>query len=64
MMGPSRRLLADGAALAALLRKGQRLLIGAVGDADALHEPDTEPGAWSIIREHTEHAAVFTRPIR
>src|SRR6266849_10219438 len=45
------------AALAALLRKRQRLLIGAVGDPDAL-EPDTEPGLVHH-REHALHAAVF-----
>ena len=53
---PSPR-LADGAALAALLREGQRLLIGAVGDADAL-EADAEPGLVHH-REHAAHAAVF-----
>ena len=50
-------LLADGAALAALLRERQRLLVGAVGDADAL-EADAEPGLVHH-REHAEHAAVF-----
>ena len=49
--------LADGAALAAFLREGQRLLIGAVGDADAL-EADAEPGLIHH-REHAEHAAIF-----
>ncbi len=49
--------LADGAALAALLRVGQRLLIGAIGDPDAF-EADAEPGLVHH-REHAEHAAVF-----
>ena len=50
-------LVADGAALAALLRERQRLLIGAVGDADAL-EADAEPGLVHH-REHAVHALVF-----
>ena len=50
-------LLADGAALLAFLRKGQRLLIGAVGNADAF-EADAEAGLVHH-REHAEHAAVF-----
>jgi hypothetical protein len=49
--------LADRAALAALLRKGQRLLVGAVGDPDAF-EADAEAGLVHH-REHAEHAAVF-----
>ncbi len=49
--------LAGGAALAAFLRVGQRLLIGAVGDADAF-EADAEPGLVHH-REHAAHAAVF-----
>ena len=59
MMGsePFAACLADGAALAAFLRERQRLLIGAVGDADAL-EADAEPGLVHH-REHAEHAAVF-----
>ena len=48
-------LLADGAALLAFLRKGQRLLIGAVGNADAF-EADAEAGLVHH-REHAEHAA-------
>ena len=50
-------LFADGAALAALLRECQRLLIGAIGDADAF-KPDAEPG---LVHhgEHAEHAAIF-----
>jgi hypothetical protein len=49
--------LADGAALSALLRECQRLLIGAVRDADAF-KPDAEP---RLVHhgEHAEHAAVF-----
>ena len=49
--------LADGAALLALLRVGQRLLIGAVGDADAF-EADAEPRLVHH-REHAVHAAIF-----
>ena len=50
-------LLADGAALLALLREGQRLLVGAVGDADAF-----EANAEARLvhhREHADHALVF-----
>ena len=50
-------LLADGAALSPLLRIGQRLLVGAVGDADAF-EADAEAGLVHH-REHAEHAAVL-----
>ena len=53
--------LADGAALLALLRECQRLLIGAIGDPDAF-EADAEPGLVHH-REHAEHAA-FSSPIR
>ena len=49
--------LAGGAALLAFLRKGQRLLIGAVGNADAF-EADAEAGLVHH-REHAEHAAIF-----
>ncbi len=41
----------------AFLRKGQRLLIGAVGNADAF-EADAEAGLVHH-REHAEHAAIF-----
>ncbi len=50
-------LFADGAALAALLGEGQRLLIGAVGNADAF-EADAEAGLVHH-REHALHAAIF-----
>jgi hypothetical protein len=50
-------LLADGAALAALLRERQRLLVGAVGNPDAF-EADAEPGLVHH-REHAQHAAIF-----
>ena len=50
-------LAAETAALAAFLRVGQGLLIGAVGDADAF-EADPEPGLVHH-RKHAEHAAIF-----
>ena len=50
-------LLADGAALVALLCERQRLLIGTVGDPDTF-EADGQP---RLVHhgEHAEHAAVF-----
>ena len=54
---PSPRLAAERAALPAFLRKRQRLLVGAVGDADAL-EADAEPRLVHH-REHAEYAAIF-----
>ena len=53
----TRGVAADLAALHALLGVGQRLLVGGVADADALHA-DRDPGGVHH-REHGAHAAVL-----
>ena len=53
----SRLVLPGGAALDARPRIGQRLLVGALGDRDAL-EPDVQPRVVHH-REHVFEAAVF-----